>query len=317
MASIGPSSDPLRSQAGPLPSKRGEIGYVEANGREAESRSNRPEVVLPARHPADRDTPTPVAGATAGNSTPDLSTNTLSSSSSTLVSTAGSTAKQRIIGFLKPKKVPTYGGLLLTSIVLFISQVLFAAGTIVAWVFTALIMTRRGADPSATYFIHILWGFALLCQIVFLERRIYRLRAERYNFHHPSEILPTSRNTGRRANRNIGFTPWNRPPLPTYAAALAQSGAGTGDIDDHLIAIPPPPAYGNTRGSTMLLTGHLRDSLRVQRPLSGDSQVSQRDGRPMSYVSNDERRQQTQDAERALRLHDTFSRLNFRHTGLI
>jgi hypothetical protein len=312
MASIGPSSDAQqpRPPAGPLPSKRGEIGYVESpNGQDAEPRNDSLQIVLPARHPADRDEPTPVAGAMAGTSTPDASTNTFTlPSSSTLFSTTESTAKQRILSLLKPKKVPTYGGLLLTTVLLFACQVLFIAGTIAAWALTAMTLSRHQADSSATYFVHVLWGFAVLAQLVFLERRLYRLRAERYNYLHPTEILPTSRNAGR-GNPNIGFSPWNRPPLPTYAAALAQSGTGTGDIEDHLIAIPPPPAYGNTRGSTMLLTGYLRDSLRAQRPVSEHSQTSERDRRPMSYVSNDEHSPEIPDAERALRLQATLSRL--------
>jgi len=115
----------------------------------------------------------------------------------------------------------------------------------------------------------------------------------------------------------MGFSPWNRPPLPTYAAALAQSGVGTGDVEDHLIAAPPPPAYGNTRGSTFLLSGFLRDSLRAQRPVSAQTQASQinqpamveRSERPISYVSVDEDWEEVQNAERARRLEETLSTL--------
>jgi len=121
----------------------------------------------------------------------------------------------------------------------------------------------------------------------------------------------------------MGFAPWNRPPLPTYATALAQSGVGTGDVEDSAIAIPPPPAYGNTRGSTLLLRGFLRDSLRVtisrgsveadeeghhQRPMSYLS-TSSRPERPVSYRSQDEEWEERQNAERALRLAETLERL--------
>jgi hypothetical protein len=115
---------------------------------------------------------------------------------------------------------------------------------------------------------------AVIGQLVFLERRIYRLRAERYTFLHPGEMLPRyTERTLPGGDLSFAFAPWNRPPLPTYAATLAQSGHGTGDVDDHLIAVPPPPAYGNTRGSTLLLSGFLRDSLRAQRPPTIHSEV--------------------------------------------
>jgi len=31
---------------------------------------------------------------------------------------------------------------------------------------------------------------------------------------------------------------------------------GTGDVEDEIIAAPPPPAYGNTRGSVLLLSAY-------------------------------------------------------------
>jgi len=57
----------------------------------------------------------------------------------------------------------------------------------------------------------------------------------------------------------MGFAPWNRPQLPTYAAALGFRG--TGDVEDEAIARPPPPAYGNTRDSTLLLLGSLPENI--------------------------------------------------------
>jgi len=168
------------------------------------------------------------------------------------------------------------------------------------------------AVNSIILFIHIAFAAVLIVQFIFLERRIFRLRAERYSTLHPGEILPTTRRFLVGGAANIPFTPWNRPPLPTYAAALAQSGVGTGDVEDHLIAAPPPPAYGNTRGSRMILTGYLRDSLRAQRPVSGQSQMTQRldeNGRPASYVSKDEQWEEIQDADRARRLEEALARL--------
>jgi len=177
------------------------------------------------------------------------------------------------------------------------------------WVVTTKTLSRRLVNATLTYLVHVLWGVAFLIQLFFLERRLYRLRAERYNFLNPNGMLPSPSHTGRT---NIAFSPWNRPSLPTYAAALGLSGVGTGDVEDHLIAVPPPPAYGMTRGSTMVLTGHLRDSLRAQRPVSEHTQMGE-DGdeneRPVSYASHDDQWQEVQDAERALHLQETLSRL--------
>ena len=119
-------------------------------------------------------------------------------------------------------------------------------------------------------------------------------------------MLPTAR---RPSDASMGIAPWHRPPLPTYAASLAQSGHGTGDVEDNIIAVHPPPAYGQTRNSRLLLTGFLRNSLRAQRPISEHSQMSQQDDRPISYVSHDEQWQEIQDAERARKLEETLSTL--------
>jgi hypothetical protein len=160
----------------------------------------------------------------------------------------------------------------------------------------------------------------VIVELLFLERRLFHIRAERYCHLHPGEVLPAAirRTSGTSITRGLGmgFAPWNRPSLPTYAAALAQNGYGTGDVEDQLIAAPPPPAYGNTRGSTLLLSGFLRDSVRAQRPASQASETSQRDGagvgpdeRPMSYSSRDEGWEEVCDAERSRRVEETLATL--------
>jgi hypothetical protein len=159
---------------------------------------------------------------------------------------------------------------------------------------------------SSSIFIHVVFAVAFLSQCLFLERRIYVLRAQRYAFLHPGEILPTSRRRGQLPDASVALSPWNRPPLPTYAAALAQSGVGTGDVEDHIIAAPPPPAYGNTRGSTLLLSGFLNATLRAQRPVS---EMSQQHDRPVSYASRDDDWEVIQDADRARQLEETLARL--------
>lgn len=160
---------------------------------------------------------------------------------------------------------------------------------------------------SSVIFVHVIFAVGILGQLLFLERRIYRLRAERYAFLRSDEILPTYHRQAS-VNTTMSYAPWHRPPLPTYAAALAQSGVGTGDVEDHIIAAPPPPAYGNTRGSTLLLRGFLRESLRAQRPMSVHSHVRP-SSRPLSYTSQDEQWEAIQDAERARKLEETLARL--------
>jgi len=218
----------------------------------------------------------------------------------------------------------------LSTLLAFIIQFALLAGTITAWVL--VVMTLNKPQPSdssndnqdpdnsgngfgnSTIFVHVLFVVASLGQLLFIERRIWRLRAERYIHLHPGEVLPTSHRRRWLGDPTaIAFSPWNRPPLPTYAAALRESGSGTGDVEDNLIAVPPPPAYGNTRGSRLLLTGFLRESLRAQRPESVHSEMSQREreagSRPISYQSKDEEWEAIQDADRARRLEETLASL--------
>jgi len=296
-------------QAGPLPSKRGEIGYQ--GGLEEDSSSAPDEVSpLPARHPADRDLDTP--NTSTGESvsiSPDTPSTapplqgTLNDSSST------HSGNSSILSFFKHKKFPTYYGLRLTSWIILLTHILILLGTVTVWILSAKEINKKSNEQSqqgqasSAVFIHIVFGIFVTGQVLFLERRIFRVRAERYMYLHRDEMLPTHNQNG---NAFIGFAPWNRPPLPSYAAALAQSGVGTGDVEDHLIAAPPPPAYGNTRGSRLLLAGFLRESLRAQRPQSQMSQLSER---PLSYVSRDEGWEEIRDADRTRRLEETLATL--------
>lgn len=300
-----------RAQAEPLPSKRGEIGYVEGvhnldQGQEGMASTDG--ITLPERHPADRDHDSP-------SSLPADLANPPSQDAQPSPSTPSTITKP--FSFLKPRK--SFGGVQLSTLLIFVAQIFLFGGSITAWVFTTGVlgrMAKKGQGlPAGQYsaiFVHIIFIIAVIGQLVFLERRLFRLRGERYSHIHPGEELPRHR-TIPVPDTAIAFAPWNRPPLPSYAAALAQSGVGTGDVEDHLIAAPPPPAYGNTRGSTLLLSGYLRESLRAQRPLSATSQIpvpiSTPTGRPLSYVSRDDQWEEIQDAERARRLEDTLGRL--------
>jgi len=305
---LAPSNDTdiLRLQGDPLPSKRGEIGYI--GGAELptqqDTTSNAP--VLPARHPADRDNSPPSDGVTL----PVQSEVVTSSSSEGSSCTASITKRHGILDFLfKSEKSPAFGGLRLTTLWIFAAQIALVGGTVTAWVFTIkclVHLTSTGQNSFAgqplMILIHLVFITAVFVQLIFLERRIFRLRGERYSYLHPGEVLPCHRsNNIPETSTDLAFAPWNRPPLPTYAAALAQSGVGTGDVEDNLLAVSPPPAYGNTRDSTLLLSAFLRNSLvRAQSRRSDSSPAAQefnRD-RPVSYVSRDEQWDGVQDARR-------------------
>ncbi|KAF5334483.1 hypothetical protein D9611_013780 [Ephemerocybe angulata] len=291
-----PSYDESRQQAGPLPSKRGELGFIEGVHTPLESSFQENTLSLPERHPADRSNPssptvavplTPVPVSATGNAQSQPSP----PSSAALPGSTDTPAADKptgILKFLHPKPIPAFQGLRVTTLLAFFAQTILLTAFIVAWVFTARKLSGMGQDggkvpggvPSIV-FLHVVFAFAIIGQLIFLERRVYRLRAERYAHLHPGEMLP--RYTDRTApggDLAFAYAPWNRPPLPTYAAALAQSGHGTGDVDDHLIAVPPPPAYGQTRGSTLLLSGFLRESLRAQRPPSVHSERDVERGEP-------------------------------------
>jgi hypothetical protein len=206
------------------------------------------------------------------------------------------------------------GGIQLSTILIFAAQVFLLGGSITTWVLVTKALRRMaqglpgGQAPSML--VHVVFIIVVIGQIIFLERRLFRLRGERYTHLHPGEVLPRHRTIPVHPDTAIAFAPWNRPPLPTYAAALAQSGVGTGDAEDHLIAALPPPAYGNTRGSTLLLAGYLRESLRAQRPLSATSQGPEPSNeRPLSYVSGDNQWEAIQDADRARRIEEALGRL--------
>ncbi len=100
-------------------------------------------------------------------------------------------------------------------------------------------------------------------------------------------LLPGRRRVGPEwaSRRGIALRYLPTPP-PSPKAASAQAMSRT-----TLSQSRPPPAYGNTRGSTLLLRGFLRNSLR-EAVTSRDSQhrmsvFSQRSSRPVSYHSQD------------------------------
>lgn len=297
-SSVPSLDETIRIEVPPLPFKIGEIGYVENAEARTEVEPRADEFIhMPARHPADRDTVTAIPAIPAA----------APSVASLQDPSARSQPKlndQRIWN----KRI--FSGFRLGTFIVFVLHVFLFVLIVIGWAMAAAALSKSNSLlANATLFFHVV--FALLCifQFVFLVRRIYGLRVERYIFLHPGELLPSDR---RNRPPILTFSPWNRPPLPTYAAAVAQSGISTGDVEDHLIAAPPPPAYGNTRGSRLLSSGLLRNSLLVQRPLSQQSSISQTQapgGLHLSYASRYEPRGETVEEERERRLEETLERL--------
>jgi hypothetical protein len=310
----------LGPQAGPIPSKRGEIGFIDGVHVQVQEPSQMVyQLPLPARHPADSRAPTPFQDPP--NETSPLSVTFQTISDGNSMTIAGEPP------FPVHKQPPNFMGIHFTTLVLLGTQVLLFAGTLIGWVFAALAFSGSGTpkvhppgvvnnqnipppDPGTSHiFLHVAFAVVSLVQAVLIERRIFRARAERYAFKHPGDMFPTSPQDGQSGpDASMPVAPWNRPPLPTYAAALASSGVGTGDVEDVEIARPPPPAYGKTRGSTLVLASYLRDSLRVQaRVYERDrraSGTSVRSDRPISFVSRDEEWEVRRDADRARRIEE-------------
>ncbi|KAF8527340.1 hypothetical protein JB92DRAFT_2867045, partial [Gautieria morchelliformis] len=132
----------------------------------------------------------------------------------------------------------------------------------------------------------------------------------------PSHYHRTGRQTSGGRSNGMAFAPWNRPSLPTYAAALGVRG--TGDVEDAIIAAPPPPAYGNTRGSTLILASFLRNSRasnRARTTAGGADASPHTDGRrtsdastrslPVSYAEAEHH----SDVERARILEEALAKL--------
>jgi hypothetical protein len=288
-------------QAGPLPSKRGEIGFVEGVHTQLPAHTQPiDQAILPARHPADHLPQVPSSDLPNEASLPS-GTSPVSSNDSSMNTVDKSP-------FRWHKKLPTIMGIRSTTFLWIFVQIVLFAGTIIGWLFAAMALggqsnapppSPAGGQPpdppdhSSSIFVHLAFAVVVIAQLVFLERRVYRVRAERYAFKHPGETLPRSLQRGHPLpDVTIPIAPWSRPPLPTYAAALAASGVGTGDVEDAEIAPPPPPAYGKTRGSTLLLAGFLRNSLLVQarerEEDRSESRMSNHNDRPVSYRSREE-----------------------------
>ncbi len=230
-----PSIESPNSEAPPLPRKVGEIGYVPPAHSEPEmSEVDLNEPSLPARHPADRD------HHDEDGSPPSSNPPNPSSTAATPTNDESQPKKNRSWSF---------GGIRIWSILRLLSLLGLMGGTAGAWWYTIKHFedsmstnqdqgtSRTGSlGWSSTIFVHAAFSVVALFEIIFFERNIFQIRAERYMFKHG--MSPQARRDARRA-ATLGIAPWNRPPLPTYAAALAESGHGTGDVEDNLSMSSP------------------------------------------------------------------------------
>jgi hypothetical protein len=229
-------SDAERPEADPLPPKIGERGYVPPSEPQMIQLPLGDErVTLPARHPADRDPePTPVPGA----NTPPPPTSNVNTPSNQASSIRKSWKQRLSIGGVSP--------LTLARVLILL---MFLAATSAAWGIIIIhfsdakaIASDQSSDNnqqssggydgfnsptfSSVVIVHVSFTIVILVELLFLERSIFHARAERY--------LHKNGMARGASNVSMGIAPWNRPPLPTYAAALAEIGVGTGDVEDNM-----------------------------------------------------------------------------------
>jgi len=279
----------LPLEVGPLPRKRGEIGYREdlhsdPSQQEVTNDNNEP---FPTRHPAD----------TSPSSSPEPVVETPAQSRS-------------VLPFLSRRN--KFGVKSSTTLFLIV-QSLTILITITLWI----VLAMHGPDSAGTkVFVHTSFGAAVLVQLIFLERTVFTFRAERYAVAHPGEMMPG--NILHPGLRGLSINPWNRPPLPTYAAVLYESGIATGDVEDVEIAVIPPPAYGVTRGSRFVIAGPISQELadqsrRVRLERGYSLSIHSPASRPVSYISTDLEWETRCDAARAAALQETLTQTEEGH----
>lgn len=224
---------------------RGDLPFVEAvtnrPGEGTEESSS-----LPLHHPADR-----------GHQSRSPTWPSTQIANETRPTNERASTTKSFFGRLKSNQVPLSSGLQRSTLLLFAILLTLLGATITFWVFAYIRMKAKLAKQdnpmrSLSVLIHVPFVVIVIALLVHLHRQICNLRKQRSDHLRPGGELPRHRRSRSSRERLTSLAPWNRPPLPTYNTVLAESGVATGDVDDNLIAIPPPPAYGNVRESTLL-----------------------------------------------------------------
>ena len=207
-----------RTEAGPLPTKRGEIGYRESlnppapSNAESESDVATEHTPIPARHPADRE-PQPISSESGPSPIENVDGNEPAAQSQP--------SSAPILRFLEPK----FGkcGVRTSTILLLVTQGSILLVTIALWVILVKLVlpsSSVGRQMGMSVFVHAGFIVGTLLQIILLERLIFRYRAERYAMLHPGEVIPDLFNRGEQVSTRLALAPWNRPPLPTVSLTL-------------------------------------------------------------------------------------------------
>src|SRR6266404_3275792 len=126
-------------QSGLLPSKRGEIGFIEGVHTQPPAQAQLVDQdTLPARHPADRTSPVTIS---------DLPSESTLVTGSSIPSDSSSTNIVDKCAFRWNKKLPKFMGIQLMTLFLGCVQILCIAGTIIGWVFAARAMNMESDAP--------------------------------------------------------------------------------------------------------------------------------------------------------------------------
>lgn len=348
-ASASASTRSNTSQAEPLPRKVGELGYDSAiHGDSSPVIGVRSDSIPLAPHPAERSesnneaisatspralshSRTDTSSTASSESTTERVTPQAVQSSTSLAPSATSMSSiSRLTKKLKPSPKPSKHlfGMAPRTLCKFFVLIFVLIGVCAGWA----LATKANADGHGTLFggggmnvvvfIHVAFSVIVITQLLFIERTVFRLRAERFSYLHPEAELPTRNPFTGGNSHGLAFAPWQRPSLPSYAAALRAAPTTTGDAEDQEVARmvalghgDVPPLYGNTRGSTLLAYGLGAGPL-ANRPTSSSSrrtiaslftrrEAEEGGSRPVSYGQS----QQIEDALRAQKLEETLTRL--------
>ena len=200
-----------RPQAGPLPTKRGEIGYRESLNQpappnaELESDVTDDQATLPTRHPADRELPPTPS---------ELGPPPITNAGDNQPPAESQPQPRRDISFFGPRF--TKQGVRASTIFLLVTQGSLLLLTIALWIILSeLVLPPSGAGLATSVFVHITFLTCTIVQVALFERLFFRYRAERYAMLHPGEVLPDLFNRGEQISTRLALAPWNRPPLPT------------------------------------------------------------------------------------------------------